>query len=141
MKIVKILLILLAVYVGIVVIFESLIGYFQPQDQNTLVITTTDANGDAHRRVLATLESDGKLYVAANHWPRSWYTEALENPDVKVEINGTTADYVAVPVSGPEHDRIQAEHPLGPVIRFLTGYPPRYFVRLEPLNLEPGRPS
>jgi hypothetical protein len=141
MKIVKILLVLLAVYVGIVVIFESLIGYFQPQGETTLVITTTDANGDEHRRVLASLETDGKLYVAANHWPRGWYNQVLENPDVKVEINGTSAAYVAVPVSAAEHDRIQAEHPLGPVIRFLTGYPPRHFVRLEPLNLEPGLPS
>jgi len=141
MKIVKILLILAAVYVGIVVLFESLIGYFQPQDASTLVIITTDANGDPHRRVVSSLKSGDALYVAANHWPRAWYHQALENPDIKVEMNGATVDYVAVPVTGAEHDKIDSEHPLGPVIRFLTGYPPRYFVRLEPLNLEPGKPS
>ena len=37
--------ILLLVYVGIVVLFESLIGYFQPENQGTLVITTTRDDG------------------------------------------------------------------------------------------------
>ena len=69
MRVVKIVAILLLVYVGIVVAFESLIGYFQPQDTNTMVITTQDGSGNAKQRVVARLDVDGKLYVAANHWP------------------------------------------------------------------------
>lgn len=132
MKIAKMLGILLAVYVAIVVAFESLIGYFQPTDRGTLVITTTDADGNANDRVLSRLEHDGRLYVAANHWPRAWFRQALENPGVQVTVDGEKHDYRAVPVSDEEHRAVDAAHPLGPVVRFLTGYPPRYFVRLDP---------
>lgn len=132
MKVAKIVAILLLVYVGIVVAFESLIGYFQPQDTNTMVITTQDASGNAKARVVARLDVDGKLYVAANHWPRRWYNEVLAHPQVQVTSGGTTGAYVAVPVTGEEKDRVEAQHSLGPMIRFLTGFPPRRIVRLDP---------
>lgn len=132
MKIVKIAAIVVLVYVGIVVAFESLIGYFQPQDTNTMVITTQDGDGNAKERVVARLDVDGKLYVAANHWPRRWYNEVLAHPQVQVTSGDTTAAYVAVPVTGEEKDRVEAQHSLGPVIRFLTGFPPRRIVRLDP---------
>jgi deazaflavin-dependent oxidoreductase (nitroreductase family) len=132
MKIIKIVAVALFVYVGIVVAFESLIGYFQPQDTNTMVITTQDGSGNAKQRVVARLDVDGKLYVAANHWPRRWYTEVLAHPQVQVTSGGTTGAYVAVPVTGEEKDRVEAQHSLGPVIRFLTGFPPRRIVRLDP---------
>ena len=133
MKILKILGILLAVYIGIVVLFESLIGYFQPTDESTLVITTTDADGQQNDRVLSTIESDGNLYVAVNHWPRAWYRAAQANPDVEVTRGGETGDYVAVAVTPEEHDKLDnVVRPLPLLVRFLTGFPPRYFVRLEP---------
>ena len=131
MKVVKVLVILALVYVGIVVLFESLIGYFQPEGAGTLTIITTDAEGNPHDRVLSRLESDGKLYVAVNHWPRAWYRQVLENPAVEVDLDGEPRPYHAVPVNGEEHDRVNAEHPLGWAVRILTGFPPRYFVRLE----------
>jgi hypothetical protein len=84
MKALRIVAIVALIYVGIVVAFESLIGYFQPAGGSTLVITTFDGDGTAHDRVLSRLESDGQLYVAANHWPRAWYNRALENPEVQV---------------------------------------------------------
>ena len=132
MKFVKIIAIVFVAYVGIVVAFESLIGYFQPANESTLVITTTDEDGNANDRVLSRLESGGQLYVAANHWPRAWYTQALENPQVQVALDDGNAPYLAVPVTDEEHDRVDAEHSLGPMVRILTGFPPRYFVRLEP---------
>ncbi len=132
MKAAKVLIILAFVYLGIVVTFESLLGYFQPQNQQTLIITTTDKNGVTNSRVLSRLESGGKLFVAANHWPRAWYNEVLENPRVQIELDGETGKYLAVSATRTEHDRIQEEKPLGFVIRFLTGFPPRYFVRLDP---------
>jgi hypothetical protein len=122
----------IVVYVGIVVIFESLIGYFQPADESTLVITTTDAGGEASDRVVSRLESGGKLYVAANHWPRAWYGQALENPKVDVDVNGAKGPYEAVPVTGAEHDRVNEEHALPIPFRILTGFPPRYLLRLDP---------
>jgi hypothetical protein len=132
MKIVKIVGIAVLVYVGIVVAFESLIGYFQPATGSILVITTFDGNGTPHDRVVSRLESDGQLYVAANHWPRAWYKRALENPEVQATLDGEKGDYRVVPVTGAEHDRVDGEHSLGVVFRILTGFPPRYFVRLDP---------
>ena len=132
MKALKIVMTLVLVYLGVVVAFESLIGYFQPTAGSTLVITTLDRDGVAHDRVVSRLESDGQLYVAANHWPRAWYNRALENPEVHVTLDGENGDYRAVPVTGVEHDRVDSENSLGVVFRILTGFPPRYFVRLEP---------
>jgi hypothetical protein len=132
MKPVKILVILILVYVGVVVTFESLIGYFQPAGQATLVITTTDGDGNANDRVLSRLDKGEQLYVAANHWPRAWYTQALETPQVQVKLEGEPAPYLAVPASEAEHELLNTENALGIVVRILTGFPPRYFIRLDP---------
>ena len=132
MKTLKIVGIVVLVYVGIVAAFESLIGYFQPTAGTTMVITTFDKEGTGHDRVVSRLESDGQLYVAANHWPRAWYKRALENPEVQVTLGGERGDYRAVPVTGAEHDRVDDENSLGVFFRILTGFPPRYFVRLDP---------
>ena len=134
MKALKILGILLLVYVLIVVLFESLLGYFQPQAPGTLVITTTGDAGSTHDRVVSGLESDGKLYVAVNHWPRAWYGHVKANPNVQVNRAGETRDYVAALVTGDERDRVAADNPTGPVFRILTGFPPRHFVRLDPAS-------
>ena len=132
MRALKIIAIVLLVYVGIVVAFESLIGYFQPMSGPTLVITTLDADGSSHDRVVSRLESGGQLYVAANHWPRAWYNTVLEHPDVSVTIDGEKKPYRAVPVTAEEHARVAADKPLGLGFRVLTGFPPRRFVRLDP---------
>ena len=131
MKFVKPLAIALGIYVGLVVLFETGIGIAQPESDGTLVITTTDPDGTSHDRVVSSLESDGRLYVAANHWPRAWFTRAAENPDVQVTLDGETGPYRAVPVSGTEHDQVDAEHPLPLPFRILTGFPPRLFLRLD----------
>ncbi len=44
MRAVRIIAILVLVYAGLVVAFESLLGYYQPSSQGTIVITTTDAD-------------------------------------------------------------------------------------------------
>lgn len=132
MKAVKILGIAILVYVGIVVAFESLIGFIQPMSGEVLVITTTEPDGTPKDRVVSRLLSNDQLYVAANHWPRAWYERALENPDVFATYEGERSAYVAVPVGGDEYDRVQADNPLPVVFRILTGFPPRYFVRLDP---------
>lgn len=133
-KFLKLLGILLAVYVGIVVLFESLLGYFQPEGQSTLTITTIAPDGNSHDRVLALLESDDELYVAANHWPRAWYRHARANPRVQATIDGEQEDYRAVPVSDQERERLREEHGTGLFFKFLTGFPPRRFLRLDPVG-------
>jgi len=128
----KILAGLFVLYVGIVVLFESLLGYYQPEGQGTIVITTTEDDGSSHSRVVSKLESGGVVYVAANHWPRGWYHDALDNPKVEVEMDGESRPYRAVAVDGAEHERVDADNELPLFFRFLTGFPPRYFLRLEP---------
>ncbi len=132
MKAIKRIAILALVYVGIVIAFESLIGYFQPAGETTLVITTTAEDGTENDRVLARLQSNAQLYVAANHWPRAWYNRALENPNVQITLDGEKGNYVAIPVTDQEHDQVNADNSLGIMFRILTGFPPRYFFRLDP---------
>ena len=133
MKALKIVGIVLLVYVLIVVLFESLLGYFQPQAPGTVVITTTDDAGDKHDRVLSELASDGKAYVAVNHWPRAWYRRVLAHPNVEVTRQGASQAYVAVQVVGAEREQVARDNPTGVVFRILTGFPPRHFLRLDPL--------
>lgn len=131
MKAAKIIGILVLVYVGIVVAFESSLGYYQPAGAGTLIITTTNEDGETNDRVLSRIESNGALYVAANHWPRAWFNQALENPNVQVTMDEENGSYLAVRITGEEHDRVNGDGlPLS--IRILTGFPPRYFVRLDP---------
>ena len=132
MKAVKILGVLVLAYVAIVAIFESLLGYFQPEAGDTVVITTFDADGEGRSRVLSGLDSGERFYVAVNHWPRAWYRRALANPAVQITRNGETRDLVAVPVTGEELDRVRAEHPIPMGVRALMGFAPRRFLRLDP---------
>ena len=132
MKALKIVAIVVLVYVGVVATFESLIGFFQPANASTLVITTFDGDGESHNRVVSRLETDGQIYVAANHWPRAWYNRLLQKPEVQATLDGEERDYLAVPIAGEEHDRVNSENSLGPIFRILTGFPPRLLVRLDP---------
>jgi hypothetical protein len=132
MKAVKIIGILILVYIGIVVAFESAIGYYQPSNQGTLVISTTDEDGATNDRVLARIESSDQLYVAANHWPRAWYNNALENRNVQVDLGEGKKDYLVVPIEDDEQGRVDSENSLPIVFKILTGFPPRYIIRLDP---------
>lgn len=137
MKVLKWLGVVVAVYVCFVVAFETgYLGMYQPSFESSgipmLVITTTDDSGESRDRMVARLETDGKLYVSAHHWLRGWYKRARENPNVRVEIDGVVADYIAVPVDGEEFERVAAEHPLPLPVRFLMGFPPpRDILRLD----------
>jgi len=138
MKLVRKLAIVLGVYVGIVVAFECLVVVMGKRQADSgvqpggsyLVITTTDA-GRSIDTVVAGVESGGHLYVAANHWPRGWYKRALEDPDVEIARAGKRMAYHAVPVAGEERVRIAGDYNLPLVVRFLTGFPPRAFLRLD----------
>jgi hypothetical protein len=132
MKPLKILFILALVYVGIVVLFESSIGYIQPQGEDTLLLSVEDDSGKSHDRVLSPFEFNDHLYVAVNHWPRQWYKRLLETPSVTVAYLGESKNAMAVPVTAdPELSEISEAYQLGLLIRFLTGFPPREFVRLD----------
>lgn len=130
-----------AAYVGIVVAFESLVGYMGRRharrgvraDETWLTITAT-VGGEDRRAVVEGVESAGQLYVAANHWPKTWYRRIVENPDVRVTVHGRQAAHRAVPVSGNERSRIARENCLPLIVRLLSGFPPRAFLRLDPVG-------
>ena len=129
----KILIGVLVGYVGLIVAFESLMGILQPKQGDVLTITTTGSDGVAHDRVLARLDDNGRLFVSANHWPRAWYREARANPDVQVKIDGVRGEYRAVSIEeASENERLDTAfaHPFA--FRVITGFPPRYFLRLDP---------
>ena len=128
----KIIFIVALVYVGIVALFESSLGFLQRQAGNTVVITTFDGNDMPHQRVVSLLSSEGKQYIAANHWPRAWFRQVRANGKIHMLYEGVETEHQGVVVTGAEHDQVQRDNPTGIVFRLLTGFPPRYFVRLDP---------
>lgn len=140
MKVLKRVGVIIGVYIAFVVAFETLfLGLYQPKLEGSglpmLVLTTTDDSGVALDRRLAIFETDGKLYVSAHHWPRGWHRRALENPNVRAEINGVGADYLAAAVEGAEFERVAAENPIPFQFLFLMGFPPeREILRLDPAH-------
>jgi hypothetical protein len=140
MKLPKVFAIVLGAYLVLVVAFESLVGFMGKRqaehgvepDEHWLVITTTDGDGHASKTVIGGVESDGHVYVSANHWPRGWFNRAMEHPDVEVTRAGETKPYLATQVGGEERERVAAQYQLPWVVRFLSGFPPRSFLRLDP---------
>ncbi|MFL2705427.1 MAG: hypothetical protein ACJ0GU_03475 [Gammaproteobacteria bacterium] len=139
------------VYIVLVFLFETVIlGYNQPSFEDEggcsefgqgcgipmIIITTTDDKGQSSDRMLARFNSaDGKIYVSAHHWPRSWYKEAVKNPNVKGTVNGEVTDYVAVAVEGEEFDMVDRGFPLRLPVRIMMGFPPkRQILRLDPIE-------
>ena len=131
MRIIRITLIsLVTIYIGLVVLFESWLGYSQPKNSNSLIITTFH-NSESKDRVLSAINNESKLYISANHWPRAWYRQAMANPNVEVFYKGEKNQYIAIPVEGEEHTKLMKEHAHSLTFRILTGFPPRYFLRLD----------
>jgi hypothetical protein len=122
----------LVAYAIVVAAFELNIGLRQPQSSITLVMHTLEDDGSTHRRVLGRIEEGDDLFVAVNHWPRAWYRQALENPEVRATVDGVTRDYRAVPVSLAKEQQLQQRFPLNFSTRVMTGFPPRHFLQLEP---------
>jgi F420H(2)-dependent quinone reductase len=140
MKAIKPLALALFGYVALVVAFECFVGFMGRSDakrgrepgDSFLVITTRGSNGATSDTVVAGVESGGRLYVSANHWPRAWYERALASPEVEVARGGVKAPYRAVPIAGDELASVGREYRLPLFLRALTGFPPRRFLRLDP---------
>ena len=78
---------------------------------------------------------DGKLYASAHHWPRGWYHNAVANPEMIVEKDNVAGNYIAVPVTGEEFERVAAGFPLSFPVRFAMGFPPeREILRFDPVT-------
>lgn len=140
MKSLKLVAIVLVSYIGLVAAFETLVGVMGSRhadrgvatDEDWVLISTTAADGSRDDAVVAGLDFEGHLYVAANHWMHRWYNLAVDHPEVEVVVSGKRAPYRAVPVTGEERDRVAAASRFPWVMRLLTGFPPRSFLRLDP---------
>ncbi len=119
-------------YVAFVGIAELLIGYIQPDMTGGVMIITTDNTGNPTERNLARFTFDNKLYVSSNHWLRGWYYQARERPEVEVVVDGVRAQYTAIAIEGAELATLKREYKMGFILRFICGFAPSRFLRLEP---------
>jgi hypothetical protein len=127
-------------YIALVVAFECFVGFMGSRHaqrglapgESWVVIATRGADDAARHSVVAGVEVDGRLYVAANHWPRRWYRRALAQPDVEVTRGGEKSRYRAIAVAGEERERVARGYRLPFFLRVLAGFPPRAFLRLDP---------
>ena len=74
----KILIGIAVLYVLVVVGFESMLGYTQPENQGTLVITTFD-DGEPHDRVVSRIHIDDELYVATYSSSSIWILDTTRS--------------------------------------------------------------
>ena len=98
-----------------------------------LVLTTTTTSGETQNTMLARITVNEKIYVSAHHWSRGWHSNAIENPDVLVTIEGVRSARRAVPVEGPEFQSAAEALPLNFPVRLLMGFPllERQILRLD----------
>ena len=125
--------VLFLVYVGSIAWFEVRLGYNQPQGNTSLVIATFSDDNERRERVLRLEKIDGRNYIAASHWPRAWYIQVINNPNVEVKLPGGDSfeNYLAVSLKGNEEEHIRGVYSFGFEFRFRTSFPPRYFLRLD----------
>ena len=121
---------LFVIYAGYVAYAEARLGYLQPQGGSTIVIATFD-DGARHERVVRLTKIDGDNYIAAQHWPRAWYRQALTTPAIEVKMDDTFEPYLAVVPEGAELAKVKENYQMPLGFRFRTGFPPRRFLRLD----------
>jgi hypothetical protein len=119
-------------YVAMVAWNEYQLGTRQPQGGFTIVIATFDKDNNRHERVVRLTRLDGENYIAAQHWPRAWYRQALANPEIEVKFEESFEPYLAVSPEGAELERVKVGYPMSFGFKFRTGFPPRRFLRLDP---------
>ena len=122
---------ILAGYVAMVIYFEARLGYLQPSGGSSIVIATFNDEDERHERVVRLTKIDGENYIAAQHWPRAWYYQALDRPDIEVKMTSEFKPYTAVPLSGSELEHVKDVYRMSLGFRFRTGFPPRKFMRLD----------
>jgi hypothetical protein len=132
-------LIVLASWIGLALVFDALVGVFQP---GTDVLRTYDAEGQPHDRVLAVFQDGDVVFVQSGHHFRGWYHRLRENPDVELIRAGVAKPYRAVPLDTPE----EKAHVVG-IMQERTGVVGYYAIRaillfadVRPVRLDP-RPS
>ncbi len=142
MKIVRLFFIVAVAYLIIGLSLDAVIGYFQPQSEQTAVLRTFDVQGRSHDTVLRLLDDQGQLWVESGHWFRGWYRRVQHDPRVQLIRGDQVDDYAAVPVDTAEAVAL--------VTRLMgRGETPRYFASramllfapIKPVRLDPRPPA
>ncbi|MEM9176430.1 MAG: hypothetical protein AAGC67_14475 [Myxococcota bacterium] len=126
---------LLLGYAAFVACMEVALVVLQPDMDIGVELTTRDAEGRPSTRKLAGFRFRGHLYVSSNHWLRGWYRSALARPDVAITIDGEPVPHRAVPIEGDERARVADAYRMGFLLRFICGFAPSRFLRLDPAPL------
>ena len=138
MKLVRILAMLLALYVGLGLLADAAIGWFQPQGGNTAVLRTFDLSGGSKDTVLGLLDDHGQLWVESGHWFRGWYRRVVANPDVELVRGGQAAPYRATPLDTPEAvDTVTRLMGKGSSSRYWIARTLLLFAPIKPVKLDP----
>jgi len=138
MKLVRVLAMLLALYVGLGLLADAAIGWFQPQGGNTAVLRTFDASGGSKDTVLGLLDDRGQLWVESGHWFRGWYRRVVANPDVELVRGGQAAPYRATPLDTPEAvDTVTRLMGKGSSSRYWIARTLLLFAPIKPVKLDP----
>lgn len=93
---------LTAIYLVIGLAFDSLVGYYQPQNISTLIIQTQDSQKGWVDTVVTARDYNDELWVESGHWFRGWYHRLLEKPEVYIIRQGERRAYIAEPDSTPK---------------------------------------
>ena len=132
--------VLAAVYFSIWLLFGSAVGYLQPQDEGTAVLSTFDADGVAHQTVVRpVVDEQGQIWILSGQWFRSWYNRALSNPNVQLQHSEVSTAYVATPIDDSDQiERVLGRrgadvNPIGALLyRSLFLFAPIKVLKLEP---------
>lgn len=127
----EVILLIIVTYLALVLLLEAVVGKFQP-DMAGVVTLHLDTKDRFVERKLYGFEHDNTLYVASNHWFRSWYHAVLANPELQVERAGALNTYTAVPIQGDELVEVKRAYGQGFLLRLACGFAPQRFIRLDP---------
>ena len=125
---------IVAAYVALVLIAETLIWRIQPSMDGGVTLFIKNNGEEQIERTVYGYKHEGTLYVSSNHWFRSWYHAALKNPDINVlrEDSAEPQRYIVRAVVGDEHSNVAEGYNMGFLLRFLCGFAPSKLLRLEP---------
>jgi hypothetical protein len=142
MKLVRVVAIVVVVYVGLGLLADAAIGYFQPQGGNTAVLRTFAPSGESKETVLGLLDDHGQLWVESGHWFRGWYRRVVANPDVELVRAGRAAPYRATPTDTPEAvDTVTRLMGKGTSSRYWIARTLLLFAPIKPVKLDPRTPA
>ncbi|MEM1435297.1 MAG: nitroreductase/quinone reductase family protein [Pseudomonadota bacterium] len=118
-------------YLVLFLVAELAVWRLQPPMATGITLSIPTEAGTTLERTVHGHKFEGRLYIASNHWFRKWYHAVLAHPEILVTRNGNTHAYSAVPVTGEERQRLQANYRMG-ALRIVTAFAPSRFLRLDP---------